>query len=63
MAVNAADAEKRVRLQIAGESAPSYQLWRLDQEQIPEEAMTIATSNDESLSLPPQSISLLVADP
>jgi beta-xylosidase len=63
MAVNAADAEKQVRLQIAGETSPSYQLWRLDQEQIPQEAMTIATNNDEPLSLPPQSISLLVADP
>jgi hypothetical protein len=61
MVVNAADTEKRGRLIVAGETAVSYQLWRLDQEQIPEEAMSIITT--EELALPSHSLSLLLATP
>jgi hypothetical protein len=61
MVVNTADTEKQVKLEMVGETAVvPYQLWRLDQEHIPETAVTLEMTLGEALSLPSQSLSLLI---
>jgi hypothetical protein len=46
---------------MVGETAVvPYQLWRLDQEHIPETAVTLEMTLGEALSLPSQSLSLLI---
>lgn len=63
MVVNTADTEKQVSLKLMAETAVPDQLWRLDSMHIPEAAQSIDMSTDRSISLPPQSLSLLIANP
>ncbi len=58
--VNLADVKKQIILQVTGGLSGQAELWRLDQENIPETAVTLVLAPDGALALPAQSVSLLV---
>jgi hypothetical protein len=59
--VNLADAEQQATLKIAGEEPEAAEQWQLTQESLPETAADI-TFSDGAVTLPPQSVTLLILD-
>ncbi|MFZ0544424.1 MAG: hypothetical protein WAM60_03240, partial [Candidatus Promineifilaceae bacterium] len=59
MLVNLADTEKETTLHIAGQEPETAELWQLTEESLPEAASN-ATFSDGAVTLPPQSITLLI---
>jgi hypothetical protein len=61
--VNLADGEKQAMLQIQGNRPQQAELWRLEPEHLPEAGSVFSWPADGMLSLPAQSVSLLIVNP
>ena len=60
MIVNLADTEKQAGLQLVADVFGETELWRLDQESVPDTAVLLTIPPDGTITLPAQSVSLLV---
>ena len=63
MVINLADTEQHVTLELSGAEAGEAELWRLDEGGVPETAVSLSLPAGGDLTLPPQSVSLLVFGP
>jgi hypothetical protein len=63
MIVNLADTQKDFNLQSTDSLSTQIEFWQLTQEQLPEAANAFSLTPDALLSLPPQSVSLLISNP